>query len=235
MKNCNCSFFKSLDSFGAPIQLTFNKEKYYKTYIGAFISVIIKGIALYFFISQLIEWMNIVNSTIILSNENYNIPDLLNNNKSYTYDLDNKNYNIYFVVRAALPNKILSYQELSTYFKIQYFFVFDYYYIPIESEPCNVRKSYDFLIKNYDKEKIPEDQVNNYRICIKDPLKMGLMVDLEQNSVKRPILSFQVSPCQNTSESSRCASEDEIMEMISLTDKSVFQRHFMILKIKLTL
>jgi hypothetical protein len=221
MKSIEFNRLKSLDSFGVPIQLTFNQNYYYKTYFGALVSVFIKGVAFYFLVTQIISWMNSEYPTIIYSNENYNIQNLLSSNQSYFYNLDNQNYNIYFVVKSEFPNQTLSYQELSNYFQIEYAYVSDVDYIQIESEPCNVRTSYEFLMSPYDKEKVPQDQTNKFRMCVKNPLKMGIFPDLKRNVVKRPLLSFQIKMCQNKTNFLNCASKEEIINIMTRTSIQV--------------
>lgn len=225
MKKCkiNFSFLKSFDVFGVPIQLTFNERNYYQSYFGAVISSIVRGLVLYFFISQILSWVNIENSTTITSKENYTVQSFLKANRSVEYIWDSSNYNVYFALIGYLSNgEILSYRELSKYFSLEYYYSSDGYdsYEKIESEPCNMRKSYDFLLNDYDREHTSENEINNYTTCVKNPLIMGLRKDPNMKVILRPVLSFQIRKCKNGS-AIICASEDEIKEMIKYVSVQV--------------
>ena len=212
------SKFKLLDIFGIPIQLCYKEKRKFKTNIGAIISLGVLIMSLYFFVLQLNGWVNVENSTTIYSTENFSVQSLLNDNRSIEYSLDNFNYNVYFVVRAEFPNgSMILFQNLTKYFDIQYKYKtpFNVKYDPVESVPCNVRAANDFLRLSYNPNSIPFDKTNPVRMCVKDPILMGLIADKKTQTVWRPALSLQIKPCKNaTNTSSECASENEIREIM---------------------
>lgn len=212
------SKFKLLDIFGIPILLCYKERRKFKTNIGASISIGVMAICFYFFVLQLKGWINMENSQTIYSNENFSVQSLLNDNKTIEYTLDNFNYNIYFVVRAEFPNgSMILFQNLTKYFDIQYKYKTPYNvkYDPIESVPCNVRSANDFLRLSYKPDDIPINKSNPVRMCVKEPISMGLMTEKKTHTVWRPALSLQIKPCKNsTNTSSECASENEIKEIM---------------------
>ena len=209
------SFLKTLDIFGITIQLFFEGKRKYKSYFGSFISLLIISISCYFFISQLKSWYNIESSTIIYSNENYSVRNLLDSNSSFKYKLDNYNYNLYFAIYAILPDSSrLTYKQLSKYLTIRYIYSksgFEVDEQQIESENCNTKIQSIFLGLDY--ETISENQTNIMQMCIKNPLEMGLIADVSTQYVSLPSLSLEIGYCQNST-NHICASMDEIYEFL---------------------
>lgn len=216
------SIFKHVDMFGVPIQLFFNEKRKYKSYFGAIVSTAVLVLSLYILISQLKSWLNRENSSTIYSVENFSVQSLLNQNRSIEYNLTNINYNIYFVVRADLPNStILRNEQLRRYFTINYKYTEDadtsLDYNIIETEPCKVREANEFIMLAYDETVIEVNKTNPNRMCVKGPLFMGLRTDVATQNIKRPGLSFQISQCTNQTKNKNnfsCASENEIKEMM---------------------
>lgn len=79
------SFLRFCDSFGIPIQFTFNNSPLFQTPFGGVISLIVKGIFLFFVITQIISQVNIENSTTIYSTENFSVESLYNDNRYFYY------------------------------------------------------------------------------------------------------------------------------------------------------
>lgn len=214
------SIFKNVDIFGVPIQLFFNEKRKYKSYFGALVSTAVLSLSFYILLSQIMSWLNLENSSITHSVENFSVQNLLHQNRSLEYNLTNMNYNIYFVVRADLPNgTILRNGQLSRYFTINYKYTEDadtmVGYKIIETEPCNVKEANNFIMLEYDESLITNNKTNSNRMCVKDSFIMGLKTDLEKQNVKRPGLSFQIGQCNDRSKNSiPCASESEIKEMM---------------------
>ena len=212
------SYFEYLDIYGIPIQPNFQKNFKFRSNFSTYVSLFIIAISIYFLIKQFIGWFQVDVSTIINSSENFSVASLLNENRSIEYNIDYSNYGIYFSMYATLPDlPEFSYKKLEKYFKIEYKYSFSSTVsdqIEIESEDCNERKINDFLKLNYYQAKITEDMSNPWRICVKNPLKMGLFPQLENAEVFVPSLYLQIKPCQNSSLNKNfCASTDEIKEM----------------------
>ena len=218
MKKCFLKHFKSLDVFSVPVQLHFKRKSNFKSTFGALVSLIIFGLALFFLIKTMMAWFSIQVSTTIYSSENHSFISLLNENRSIEYTFDNTNYGLYFAVYATLPDStVLSYKNLANYFQIDYLYSFTSYdrdLKHIDSKDCNYRESNEFLQLNYDKETLPANSSNEWRMCVKNDIKMGLFSDLESNSVFIPTLNLQIKPCKNSSESSNCENVENIEEMI---------------------
>lgn len=209
--------FRAFDLFGIPVQCYFEKKAKYKSIFGASMSFGIMTIAFYFLIKQFTSWMYIEVSTTISSSENYSSSQLLNENRSIEYILDHKNYQIYFIVRTSSDySPKLNYKQLSKYFSINYVFWDGYDESEMEAEDCNVRENNEFLDLPYDKEDIPENKTNPNRMCVKNPIKMGLLADLANSIVHIPKLMFRISRCQNSTENNfSCASINEIKDMVN--------------------
>ena len=213
------NLFKFLDIFGIPIQLNFKQKIKYKSNFGAFISLIVIGVSCYFLINQLLDWFQVVISTTINSSENFSVAGLLNDNTTIEYTLDSKNYALYFGVWATLPDLTqLSYQKLERYLTIEYRYSETGYELAqtsIQSIDCNVRAQNEFLNLDYDKNEIPENMTNPWKICVKNPFRMGLFPDQESSEVYNPTLYLQIRECRNSTENDNfCASIEDIKEMI---------------------
>lgn len=215
-KFMNCFIY--LDVFGIPIQPNFKKINRFRSVFSASISFIIMALALFLLAKQFISWFEMDVSTTINSTENFSVTSLLNENRSVEYDLDYSNYGVYFVLWAALPNLTeIPYKELERYFKIEYKYSptgYPIHQIDIESEDCNVRKINDFLNLEYNKTIITEEMANPWRVCFKNPIKMGLRAYPENSVVLIPTLFLHIKQCRNSSLNNNvCASFEEIQEM----------------------
>lgn len=213
------NILKFLDIFGIPIQLNFKQKIKYKSNFGALISLLVFAASFYFLIKLLLDWFQADVSTTINSSENFSVAGLLTNNITIEYTLDYKNYAIYFGIWATLPDLTeLSYKELEKYFTIEYKYSETGYGLSqssIESIDCNVREQNEFLNLDYDREEIPENMTNPWRMCVKNPLKMGLIPDQESSTVYNPTLYLQIRECRNSTKNNNfCASIEEIREMI---------------------
>ena len=208
--------FKFLDMFGIPIHLYYNEKRKYKSYIGALVSLLILIFSFYLFVSVLIGWARIENSTTVYSTENYSVQTLLNQNRSIEYVFDKDNFYIYFSIYAPLSNGTdLTLKELSRYIDFQLLYTKDQLtYISLDYEECNVRQSNKFLMLDYDEKLVAENETNPWRICIKHPFLMGIITDLDGQRTISPTLISRIGLCHNTSDFQNCASENEIKEMI---------------------
>ena len=90
------SSFKTLDIFGHPVDLYFEKQNTVKSNFGAIITLCIIGICVYLFILNVAAWSNLHDLQIISSSQSFSGPELSSQNKSMEYQLDYLNYNIYF-------------------------------------------------------------------------------------------------------------------------------------------
>ena len=199
--------FQSLDLFSIPIELNFNKKNRFQSKFGAFVSLFIIAASLYFSIKQLVGWFKLEVPTTISASDNISTAMLINENRSIEYTLDYKNYGVYFVMWAIFPNYTqLSYRELKNYFTLDLSFTSDYE-LPstIEYEDCHLRKTYEYL--NLDYENIPENRTGSWSVCVKNPLKLGLITNQTKSIVYIPSFYFEVRQCKNsTLNNNSCAS-----------------------------
>lgn len=179
------------------------------------------ALSLYFLVQNLIAWLSIEISTTIYSSESDSFVSLLNQNRSIEYSFNNINYGIYFSVWAELPNStVISYKNLATFFQVEYLYSFTSYESDlkhIDSKDCSYFEMNEFLQLPYNKANFPANSSNEWRMCVKNQLKMGLFADQVSNGVFNPTLNLQIRPCKNTSVSSKCASEEKINEIIKYT------------------
>ena len=210
--------FKFLDMYGFPIELYLKESRNFKSNSGALITIIVILLAILSFFSQIDSWLNAEKCTPIYSMENHSVRNILDQNLTIQYTLQNENYNIYFSVNAILSEKTLGYKDLSKYLIIEYKYSKtgnDVDFVPLEYESCNSRTQNEFLGLNYDKEKVPVNKTNDFQMCIKYPFSLGLQAQPANQMVWLPILSFEIKECVNTTENNFfCASEKEIQDMI---------------------
>lgn len=216
-----CPLLKNLDLFGIPIELSFENQGKYRSYCGAIVSVLLFAISFSLLISQMIKWLQMDTSTVIFSTENFSINGLFAEKHNISYELNYKNYNIYFAVYADLPDKTsLTFKELEKYVKIQIKYSASGYsndFENIEYEYCNFRKQRMFLGVPYDE--IQENETSIWSMCLVNPLKMGLFIDEEMSDIQNPILMLEIKQCQNsTFNNNFCASQEEIVLMLKYID-----------------
>ena len=90
------SSFKTIDIFGHPVDLYFEKQNTVKSNFGAIVTIFIIGICLYLFSLNIAAWSNLHDLQIISSSQSFNGPELSYQNKSMEYQFDYQNYNIYY-------------------------------------------------------------------------------------------------------------------------------------------
>lgn len=108
----------------------------------------------------------------------------------------------------------LSYRELKKYFTFNLSVESDLDFPPssLEYEDCHLRKTYEFLNLDYDN--IPENATGRWSICIKEPLKLGLIANQLKSIAISPTFNFEVMQCRNSSlNNNSCASSKEIKEI----------------------
>ena len=163
-------------------------------------------------------------STVIFSSENFSLNGLFANKHNISYELDYKNYNIYFSVYADLPDKSsLTFKDLEKYIEVKIEYSPSGYsndFEEIKYEYCKIRKQRMFLGVPYDE--IPENETSIWSMCLVNPLKMGLFLDEEMSDIQDPILMLRIKQCQNSSfNNNSCASQEEITLMLRYVDIQV--------------
>ena len=213
LKNA-CKFF---DIYGQNVNLFINKKpKFYSSFSGL-LSIGVIFIVSYLFVQFMISWFDGGKMTVITSSISLSISELLDQNKTLSYDFNYQNYYVYFVIVANLPNgsyfltkdleKFVSYNF--TYYSIEE------KYERLQADACLMQ--YEDIFLGFGQEKINEDEglSKKNRICIKDSIKMGLFPDLPTKQLKQPEFFFSVYRCVNSTENNNsCASDEEIDEML---------------------
>lgn len=219
MKNYAVSFgkcFLYLDIYGHKVDLFINARSQVRSKFGAFISILVFIACLLTFLNGFMDWLNERNLQTISSWKNYNVNELLKNNKSFTYDIDYKNFNIYFIIyyNNGHGTNIL-FRSLEKYFvqKLRYS---DNKTIShdVELEACLRRNQNQFLLDNYNETDNSRSQMS---LCIKSDanLSFDLVADNQNGRVITTFLEYSIEKCKNSSANNfSCASENEIMAIL---------------------
>lgn len=213
----NGYLFKYFDLFGIPIQLNFDEKRRYRSYVGAFFSLILFSLSMSLLIFQLVKWYNMSTSTVIYSTENFSINNIFAENRNMTYELNYSNYNIYFAIYAILPDLTsLNFKELANYIDIQIKYSESGYGVDfkkLDYENCKFRRQRIFLDLPY--ENIFENETSVWSMCLVNPLKMGLFMNKKIFDIQDPTLMLQIKQCQNTTlNNNSCSSKEEIEKML---------------------
>ena len=209
-------FFSYLDIYGQKVDLYMDSRSKVRSKFGACVSCLVFIVCIITFFNGINDWFNEVNLQTISSWKNYNIHDLLKANQSYSYDIDYKNFNIYFVLYYNVgKGKNMLFQSLERYF-IQKLRYSDKETIirDIELEPCVKKNLNIFLLDSYNESDISR---TNTAVCIKSDTKLSLdlLADVQNGRIITTFLEYSVEKCQNsTANNFSCASEQEIMEML---------------------
>jgi len=212
-------FLKFFDLYGQNANLYIEKKpKFYSTCSG-FLSLVIIFLIAYTFSGIINSWINKEKMTVITSSISLTITQLLEKNEKFEYEFDYKNYYIYFVIRAILPNGTsLFNEELAKYVTYNYsYFNADQLTYPLNWEYCKTQY-YDIFL-GLDEETIKNDanQINDKRICLNDTVTMGLFPDISTQTILEPEVHFSVYQCVNSSSNDNdniCAPQEEIDQMI---------------------
>ena len=209
-------FLRFFDLYGQNVNLYVDKSQKFYSACSGFFSILIILLLLYIFAEVIISWVNKEKVTVITSSINYGVSQLLARNQNDEYELNFKNFNVYFMVRAILPNgSSLVNEQLSRYVTYNFTYVNETLDSnPLEWEYCS-NQNYDIFL-GLDEEKISSDAglINKNRICIKNPVKMGLFPNLDVQRILQPEIHFSIYECQNYTNSSNCASQEEIDKIL---------------------
>ena len=212
-----CKFF---DLYGQNVNLLIEKKPRFHTTFSGIISMAVLMIIIYNFTGFISSWMNKEKMTVIPSGNSFSVLEILAKNQSYEYELDFKNYYIYWVVTAEFPDGTsLRTPDLKNYlnFVVNYCST-DYVCQNIVTEPCKI--DYQDIFLGFDETTIKNDfgKTSKNRICIKNEFKMGLFPDTSVASIRVPAIEFYVLQCVNSTENNNsCHSQEEIDRIITYT------------------
>ena len=190
------NFFKLFDLYGQNVNLYISKKtKLHSTFSG-FISIGVVLIILYAFSVFLDSWLNGGKMTVIPSAISYSISELLAKNETISFEFDYRNYYVYFVITANLPNgTTLLTKSLLSYVTYNYtYFSVEGDYIAMAPDACQMQ--YEDVFLGFDQETIKNDAgvSKRNRVCIKDSFKMGLFPDIPTKQLRQPEFFFSVFP-----------------------------------------
>ena len=210
--------FLNMDMFGHKVDLYINSSTTVKSRFGSIISLAILGICLYSFTQNYLSWFNNQNLQTISSSQSFSVSELLLTNKSFSYSLDYKNYNLYFSVSGTYDNgKTIPNSEIRRFVQESS----DYYgrYDDIENltlENCSDVKKAAFLFQN--NEEIQMESKLNYAnttcLAFEKEVVMGVFANQSEKMTSTPLISYKISKCQNSSKFNNCASLEEINKII---------------------
>ena len=210
-------YFIKCDLFGRRVDFSVKNQILVKSKLGAFVSCIIIGLALYLFVINIISWRNMESLQTISSFQNMNVNDLLYKNQNFVYNFDYSNYGLYVVLSANFPNgTMINYEQLEPYLT-QNFVYTNQSFIEnnIGFSKCLLQNQDIFL--QLDDSIIQSDfnKTSDWRVCINQTYLMGLFTDQTTSTVSRSTISYRVNKCQNSTENDfSCASEEEIESIL---------------------
>lgn len=203
---------ESFDFFGIPVQIYIKKNRFLKSLFGGTISLSIILLAIFFFISLLLQWRNFDKVKIVQSSDLKTSFEFLAENKNYTYELTYSNYYPKFAMYLNFMNTtILPFNEINRYFKLnaKKMDIFGNS-LNLQVEACKFTLEKTYLKKEYliDKE---EDDNQIFYQCLQDSVNISIKPN---QTMKAPILElihFSIDYCQNSSTNNNsCSSLEEI-------------------------
>lgn len=198
------TYFQKLDMFGFRIELSLQKQKRVRSKVGATLTLAIIAGCIFSFYLGLSNWANNSQLQIISSGRSFSVPQILNENLTFHYDLNYLNYNIYFALISNFKNQTLNHEQLKPYLTQKILYGPNSQEVP--SEACNQAKQNAFLLNS--KSNIEKDSKTTsiYTTCIKNPFEFGLYGS--KTGVYNPTLSYYVYKCQNSTQNNNsCASD----------------------------
>lgn len=212
------NFFLKFDMYGHKVDLYIDSHSTVRSRFGAFLSILIYGACFLSFLDNMISWNNNENIQTNSASQSFSVYELLNSNASFIYNFDFNNYYPYFSLTADYSDgKTLNFEKLGNYFT-QSFYYIDFQGVEnqIEFEKCQSRRMASYLDSD------GEDYYRKsaeFTVCIKNTtLKMGISVERNQSVVFSPSIVYRVSKCKNSTQNNNfCASDEEIMRMVSRT------------------
>ena len=215
------TLLKYFDIYGQNVNLYINKSPKLRSACSGLISLAIIVMISYTLIGVILSWMNREKMRVITSELSLSISQILDKNENYKYELSYNNYNIYFSVRAFLPNgTTLINQQLRKYFTYNFYLIDEKLQkVPINYEYCKT-DNYDIFLGK-DKETIKRDQnkTNQNRLCLQNSVILGLFADPKLQVVHQPELHFSIKPCVNSTENrNMCSTQNEIHNIIKYTN-----------------
>ena len=110
------TYFQKLDMFGFRIELSLQKQKRVKSKVGATLTLAIIAACIFSLYLGLSNWANNSQLQIISSGRSFSVPQILNENLTFHYDMNYLNYNIYFaLICPNFKNKTLNHEQLKPY------------------------------------------------------------------------------------------------------------------------
>ena len=211
------TIIKYFDLYGQNVNLYVNKEPKFHSSCSGIASIGIIFLMIYVLTGILTSWMNYERLNVITSSMSWSVSQLLKVNQKQEYELNYNNYDVYFMVRAFLPNGTSLFND-----QLKKYVTYSYSYknvnqqtLQLNYEFCNMQH-YDIFL-GLDEQTISMDQniTNKNRICINNPVMMGLFPDTKLQIIHQPEIHFTISQCANsTANGNFCASQNEIDKMV---------------------
>ena len=208
-------YFTKLDIYGRNVELYINSQTKVRSKLGAFLSLMIFSLSFYILIQNFKSWYNNEKLQVISSSQSYSVAELLNNNKNLEYNLNNENYNLYFVLTAVMDDgNVLKHDELTKYFTQHFIYINS---TPVSQEyelkKCIIREQRDYLDQNYD-DLSDLNETSPWQVCLSTNITMGIYVDAKSLLVNNNELIYQIKTCDNATNNNICASDEEIAIML---------------------
>ena len=209
-------FFLHFDLYGHKVDLYINSCSQVRSKFGALVSCVIFSICITLFINGFNDWLQGKNLQTISSFQNYNVVELLKDNKSFSYDLTYKNFDTYFSFYYNNGNGTnLLFKDLEKYLiqKMRYSDIKGLSH-EVEFEKCLKRHQSEFLLEDFNE---TDNRTSNSSVCIKSDttITLGLFANLQNRQIITPYFEYSIEKCRNSSENNNsCASEMEIMSVI---------------------
>ena len=218
------AIFRFFDLYGHKVDLFFDKKSKFYSSCSGILSLVIIFLIFYIFNGIVLSWINKEKMNLIPSAVNLSVIELLAKNQSYEYTFDYENYYFYIVIRGYLNNgRALTNLQLRRHLTFNFSYVNqNHETVLLDYENCKTQHNDIFL--GLDQQTIYNDinKTNPNRICLKDPVKMGLFADIKLQTVWQTEIIFTVYQCENSTQNNNsCASLEEINQVIKTTKVQV--------------
>ena len=188
-----------IDIFGVYPQLYINMNATTRSKLGGFVSLVIFGLCIYYFVNDLQAFSNNSNSQILTSTNVLSVNELLLKNESDSYVFDSKNFGIYFALVAVLSDgSVLFHNDLKKYLSQQFIYTdFNNAFTSVPLFDCPLKNTQMFLLQDFDEN---NNATSRARVCLDQALGMGLASDVPNGQVNQTIFTYQIYACENNTD-----------------------------------
>ena len=205
------NLFKFIDYFGLTIQITFQKNKKFKTYLGGFLSLIIYGLIISLIITNGLNLLNRKNAKTSATELHKISAPLLNITEFNSIFVSNFYTNEF---QPFMDPSFFNIEISQFLFKVDKNGTSDLSYIPLEKVNCSIYLDY-FKINNFEKDFTQNNILHG--ICFDNQKQKDLVIGGKFGTEYYSNLLYRLVKCKNKTKTEENEEIKAPHEMLSLT------------------